>query len=57
MAHFLYFLRGWTRKFALKTKVPGSSPATGYVQRRALCSNRAANVYVSLKRVEVVVRS
>ena len=27
-----------------KPKVPGSSPATSYVQRWALCSHRLANV-------------
>ena len=42
---------------ARKPKVSGSSPAAAYVQRWALCSNRTANVKVSVKRVEVVVRS
>ena len=40
-----------------KPKVPDSSPAASYVQRLALCSNRPANVWVSVKRVEVAVRS
>ena len=38
-------------------KVPGSSPAATYMQRRALCSNWLPNVEVSVKQVEVVVRS
>ena len=38
-------------------KVPGSSPAAGYVQSWAACNNRPANVKVPVKRVEVVVRS
>ena len=32
------------KTFARKPKVPGSSPATSYVQRWALYSNRLANV-------------
>ena len=36
---------------------PGSSPATTYVQRSDLCSNRPANVQVSMKQGKVVVRS
>ena len=42
---------------ARKPKVPGSSRASGNVQRWALCNNRLGNVSVSVKRVEVVVRS
>ena len=39
----IYFT--WNRcSLILKPKVPGSSPAAGYVQRWALCSNRPANV-------------
>ena len=39
---------------ALKPKVPGSDPAARYVQRWALCSNRPADVWVSVKQVEVI---
>ena len=46
-----------TRTFLISELVPGSSSAASYVQRWALCSNRAANVQVSVKRVEVVERS
>ena len=34
----------WLATCTWKPKVPGSSPATSYVQRWALCSNRPANV-------------
>ena len=37
--------------------VPGSSPATSYVQRWALCSNRPVNVSGFVERVEVVKRN
>ena len=47
----------WLATCARKLKVPSSSPATSYVQRWAPCSNRPLNVEVSVKRVEVVVRS
>ena len=47
----------WLANCARKRKVPGSSPDASYVQRWTPCSNRPANVYVSVKRVEVVVRS
>ena len=40
-----------------KIPVPGSSPATSYVQRWALCSNCPTNVSVFVKRVEVVERN
>ena len=39
-----------------KPKAPFLSPAASYVQRWSLCSNRPANVKVSVNRVEVVVR-
>ena len=47
----------WLATFAQKPKLLGSSPAASYVQRWTLCSNCPANVKVSVKRVEVVVRS
>ena len=47
----------WLATYARKPKVPGSSPAASYVQRWTLCSNRPANVYISVKLVEGVVRS
>ena len=47
----------WLANCALKPRVTCSSPVAGYVQRWALCSNRPANVYVSVKRVEVVEKS
>ena len=34
--------------------ISGSSPAASYVQRSVLCSNCSANVWVFVKRVEVV---
>ena len=37
--------------------VAGSSPAASYVQWWALWSDRPTNVYVSVKRVDVVERS
>ena len=42
---------------AWKPKVLGSILAATYVQKWALCSNHLTNIYVSLKQVEVVVRS
>ena len=47
----------WLVTCARKTEVPNSSPAATYVQRWAVCSNRPANVELSVKRVEVIVRS
>ena len=38
------------------TKVPCSIPAASYAQRWALCSNNLANVWVSVKWVEVAER-
>ena len=40
-----------------KPKVSDSIPAASYVQRWTLCSNRLANVKVSVKGVEVVERN
>ena len=37
-------------------KVPCSIPAASYAQRWALCSNKLANFWVSVKRVEMVER-
>ena len=51
---YFYVVR---KKWKAVIKVFGSSPAATYVQRWALCSYRPANVKVSAKRVEVVVRS
>ena len=36
-----------------KPSVSGSSPATGYVQRWAHCCDHPANIWVSVKLVEV----
>ena len=47
----------WLTAYARKPKVPCSSPAASYVQRWTLCSNSPANVWVSVKLMEVVVRS
>ena len=47
----------WLTTCPRKPKVPVPSPAASYVQRWALSSNRPANVLVSVKRVEVVVRN
>ena len=47
----------WLEIYARKPKVLGSSLAATYVQRWAPHTNRPANVSVSVKREEVVVRS
>ena len=47
----------WLATCARKPKVPGLILAANYVQRWALCSNCPANAEVSVKGVEVVVRS
>ena len=40
--------------YGQKAKFPGLSPAASYVRRPPFCSNGPANVYVSVKRVELV---
>ena len=47
----------WLASRARKAKIPGMSPASSYVQRWGVCGNRPANIWVSVKRVEVVERS
>ena len=44
----------WLATCTWKPKVLGSSLAASYAQRRALCSNGPANVFVPVKWVEVV---
>ena len=40
----------------LRSETKGSSLAASSVQRSSLCSNRLANVKMSVRRMEVVVR-
>ena len=47
----------WLKMCTWKPKVHGSSLTATYVQRWALCINHPANVQVSVKQVEKVVRS
>ena len=54
---FLIFCYSWIANCAWTPKVPGSSLAASYMQRWALGSNHPANVYMSVKLVEVVERT
>ena len=50
-------LRNWLVTCTPKPKVPGSCRAVSCVERWALWSNRPANLWASVKQVEVVERS